>query len=78
MTTGLKEQKKILVVDDTPENIHVLAGILEDQYNVLIAANGEKALKIVSIVPDIDIILLDIMMPAMDGYEVCCKLKSDV
>ena len=77
MTAGLKEQKKILVVDDTPENIHVLAGILEDQYNVLIAASGEKALKIVSLVPDIDIILLDIMMPAMDGYEVCCKLKSD-
>ena len=77
MTAGLKEQKKILVVDDTPENIHVLAGILEDQYNVLIAASGEKALKIVSMVPDIDMILLDIMMPAMDGYEVCCKLKSD-
>lgn len=77
MTAGLNEQKKILVVDDIPENIHVLAGILEDQYNVLIAASGERALKIVSMVPDIDMILLDIMMPVMDGYEVCCKLKSD-
>ena len=77
MTSGLKEQQKILVVDDTPENIHVLVGILEDQYNVLIAASGEKALKIVSIVPDIDMILLDIMMPAMDGYEVCRILKSN-
>ena len=77
MTAGLKEQKKILVVDDTPENIHVLAGILEDQYNVLIAASGEKALKIVSMVPDIDMILLDIMMPDINGIEVCKILVND-
>jgi len=77
MTAGLKEQKKILVVDDTPENIHVLAGILEDQYDVLIAASGEKALKIVSMVPDIDMILLDIMMPELNGFDVCRELKHN-
>ena len=75
--TASTTQKKILVVDDTPENIHVLAGILEDQYEVLIAAGGQKALKIASMVPDIDMVLLDIMMPDMDGYEVCTRLKSD-
>jgi Response regulator containing a CheY-like receiver domain and an HD-GYP domain len=76
--TKFTKQKKVLVVDDTPENIHVLVGILEDKYDVSVAASGEKALKIVSMVPDIDLILLDIMMPEMDGYEVCTRLKADM
>jgi putative two-component system response regulator len=76
--TAFTKQQKILIVDDTPENIHVLVGILEDKYDVSVAANGEKALKIVSMVPDFDLILLDIMMPEMDGYEVCTRLKADM
>jgi len=75
--TIFAKQKKILVVDDTPENIYVLTGILKDEFDVSVASSGIKALKIVSIVPDIDLILLDIMMPDMDGYEVCSHLKAD-
>jgi putative two-component system response regulator len=75
--TAFAEQKKVLIVDDTPENIYILTDILNDQYDVSVATTGEKALKIVSMVPDIDLILLDIMMPELDGYEVCAKLKAD-
>ncbi len=75
--TVFAKQKKVLVVDDTPENIYVLMGILKDEFDVSVASNGEKALKIVSMVPDIDLILLDIMMPEIDGYEVCARLKAD-
>ena len=75
--TTFAGQKKILVVDDTPENILVLTGILKNEFDVLVSSGGEKALKILSRVPDIDLILLDIMMPDMDGYEVCARLKAD-
>lgn len=67
----------ILVVDDTPENIDVLDGLLSDEYKIKIAVNGEKALKIAEASPQPDLILLDIMMPGMDGYEVCEKLKAN-
>ena len=69
-------QSTVLVVDDTPTNIQLLNGILRQQYKVKAATNGEKALKIARIKPLPDIILLDIMMPEMDGYEVCRQLKS--
>jgi len=75
--TALTRQKKVLIVDDTPENIYVLMGILRDDFEVSVASSGEKALKILSMVPDIDLILLDIMMPDIDGYEVCARLKAD-
>ncbi len=66
----------ILVVDDTPANLRLLAGILADQgYIVQPAREGSQALSIVQGVP-IDLILLDIMMPGMNGYEVCSKLKD--
>jgi putative two-component system response regulator len=72
------EQTKLgtlLVVDDTPDNIDVLKGIFCEEYNVKVATNGEKALSIAeSALPDL--ILLDIMMPDMDGYEVCARLKQ--
>lgn len=70
------EKQSILVVDDTPENIDVLVGTLKDDYKVKAAINGEMALKISSSA-EIDMILLDIMMPGMDGYEVCRRLKED-
>lgn len=71
----MSDQFKILIVDDTPQNIDVLGEILKE-YKKFVALNGEKALKIAEAkLPDI--ILLDIMMPGMDGFEVCERLKSD-
>ncbi|MCL1939966.1 MAG: two-component system response regulator [Desulfovibrionaceae bacterium] len=67
----------ILVVDDTPDNITLLCSLLGDLYRNKIATSGEKALKIARAEPHPDLILLDIMMPEMDGYEVCRQLKAD-
>ena len=72
----VESKQTILVVDDTPENIDVLVGTLKDDYKVKAAINGEMALKIVRNSPP-DIILLDIMMPGIDGFEVCRCLKED-
>ena len=60
----------VLAVDDTPENLDVVKGILASDYMVKAAINGEMALKIIEKAPP-DLILLDIMMPGMSGYEVC-------
>jgi putative two-component system response regulator len=70
------DKQTILVVDDAPANIDVLSGILSNSYKIKAATNGPKALKIAFSTPP-DLILLDIMMPDMDGYEVCRKLKND-
>ncbi len=67
--------KSILVVDDTPANIDILMEILADKYDVSVATDGPSALE--SVAEDKpDLILLDVMMPGMDGYEVCSRLKS--
>ena len=66
----------VLIVDDVPTNIEVLAGALKDEYAIKVAISGRKALEIAGAFP-IDIILLDIMMPVMDGFETCRHLKSD-
>jgi sigma-B regulation protein RsbU (phosphoserine phosphatase) len=66
----------VLAVDDTPENLDVVKGILSTDYMVKAAINGQMALKIVEKAPP-DLILLDIMMPGMSGYEVCEQLKSN-
>lgn len=71
------EKKTILVVDDTPDNLSLMSGLLKDDYKVKVANNGEKALKIAATDPQPDLILLDIMMPGMDGYEVCQFLKRN-
>jgi len=68
--------KTILIVDDTPENIDVLNGLLSD-FKRKIATNGERALKIALNGNPPDLILLDIMMPGMDGFEVCERLRAD-
>jgi class 3 adenylate cyclase len=67
----------ILIVDDTPENVDVLAGILREYYQVKIALNGPKALRIAQSDPAPALILLDVMMPEMDGYEVCRQLQAN-
>ncbi len=70
-------QKSILIVDDTPINIGVITGALKDSYRTKVATNGEKALAIASGEDKPDLILLDVMMPVMDGYEVCQHLKAN-
>jgi len=72
-----EEQQKILVVDDERLNINVLVDLLKPDYKMMAAKNGEQALKAVRIANPPDLILLDIMMPEMDGYEVCRRLKAD-
>jgi sigma-B regulation protein RsbU (phosphoserine phosphatase) len=71
------EQKLILVVDDTPVNISVITGALKDTYRTKVATSGVKALAIAAADEKPDLILLDVMMPEMDGYEVCRRLKAD-
>lgn len=71
------KKSKVLIVDDTPENIQVLMGTLKDRYAIVAATNGERALKMASAEPRPDLVLLDIMMPGMDGFEVCRRLKQD-
>jgi CheY-like chemotaxis protein len=71
------QKATILVVDDTPDNLTIMSNLLEDKYKVKVANRGEKALKIARSDSQPDLILLDIMMPEMDGYEVCRQLKAD-
>ena len=71
------EKKTLLLVDDEPSNIQVVNSILKDFYKIRIATNGAKALDLVKVAPAPDLILLDVMMPGMDGYEVCTALKAD-
>lgn len=74
--TPVHEQQKILIVDDSPLNIQVLNEVLRVEYRTFFATSGRDALRVaVTVVPDL--ILLDIAMPEMDGYEVCRLLKND-
>ncbi len=70
------EKPTILVVDDTPENLSMMSFLLKDLYKVKVANQGQKALRIAASEPRPDLILLDIMMPEMDGYEVCRQLRQ--
>ncbi|WP_027467694.1 response regulator [Deefgea rivuli] len=72
-----KDKATILLVDDTPDNLTLMTGLLKPLYQTKAANNGEKALKIARSVPPPDLILLDIMMPGLSGYDVCQALKSD-
>jgi putative two-component system response regulator len=67
----------ILVVDDTPDNLALMAELLRDRYSVKVANNGERALRVAATEPQPDLILLDIMMPEMDGFEVARALQAD-
>jgi two-component system, sensor histidine kinase and response regulator len=72
-----EEKPTILVVDDTPEHLVIAVEFLRSEYRVKVARSGPEALKVASSVPHPDLVLLDIMMPGMDGYEVCRRLKAD-
>lgn len=66
----------LLLVDDTPANIDVLVGLLKDDYDLKVANRGAKALRLCESDATIDLVLLDIMMPELDGYEVCRQLRA--
>src|SRR3954454_2489506 len=72
----VNEKKVVLLVDDEPANIQIVNSILKDEYKIRVATNGAKALELVTATPPPDLILLDVVMPEMDGYEVCTRLKS--
>ena len=67
----------VLIVDDVPENIAALAALLKEDYRTKAATDGEKALELARSGSIVDLILLDVAMPGMDGYEVCRQLKGD-
>jgi phosphoserine phosphatase RsbU/P len=71
------QKKTVLLVDDAPQNIQVMNSILKDTYKVRIATSGAKALELANATPPPDLILLDVLMPEMDGYEVCARLKKN-
>ena len=67
----------VLVVDDSPDTLEILNELLRDRYKVRLASNGELALRLALQEPKPDAILLDIMMPGINGYEVCGRLKAE-
>ncbi|MBF0357236.1 MAG: fused response regulator/phosphatase [Magnetococcales bacterium] len=76
MSNSNTDKQTILVVDDTAENLDVLKGALLPDFKVRLAPNGKVALKAANVKPHPDLVLLDIMMPIMDGFEVCRRLKA--
>ena len=72
-----EKQGKILLVDDEPMNITMMTELLQDDYEVISESSGRYALKAAQETPDIDLILLDVQMPGMNGHEVCRELKGN-
>ena len=70
------QKPTILLVDDTPDNLALLSALLKDKYKLKIATNGVKALQVATAAPSPDLILLDVVMPEMDGHETCRRLKA--
>ena len=73
---GTNAQQTVLVVDDTKDNLTIIGELLEPHYRVRLALSGERALKVAQIAPVPDLILLDVMMPDMDGYAVLERLRA--
>jgi CheY-like chemotaxis protein len=74
---GTAQRKRILVVDDEPQNITVMREILKSDYTVIAAIDGARALAVAQSGSPPDLIMLDIMMPGIDGYEVLRRLRAD-
>lgn len=72
----VKSETRVLIVDDSPENLRILGEILKD-YQRSVALNGKKAIELAQSAVKPDIILLDVVMPEMDGFEVCRRLKEE-
>ena len=72
-----ESKARVLIVDDEKTNISILVDVLKKRYKLSIATNGEEALAIVQTGDKPDLILLDVMMPGMDGFEVCRRLKAE-
>ena len=68
---------RILVVDDTPDNLFLMSGLLEDRWRVALAPSGREALAVIQSSDPPDLVLLDIMMPDMDGYETMREIRKD-
>lgn len=77
MNTTSTDKPTILIVDDTPDNIMLLSRLLKEKYSTKVANNGATAVQVAAANPDIDLILLDVVMPGMDGYETCRQLKAN-
>ncbi len=77
MSSAPAKRPCLLLVDDTPANIQILVGLLQADYELKVATRGAQALKICEQTPQLDLILLDVMMPEMDGYEVCRALRAN-
>ncbi len=75
--TPITTKPTLLVADDTPDNIQIIHGILSDKYTIRAATSGTKALQLAATYPLPELILLDVMMPEMDGLETCRRLKAD-
>jgi diguanylate cyclase (GGDEF)-like protein len=74
--TAPQEVPTVLIVDDVPSNVKILADALRADYRIKVASNGQDALRAAQSDPIPDLIMLDVMMPGMDGYEVCRQLKQ--
>ena len=72
----IQEKPTVLVVDDAPDTLTLIAGLLKDAYRVKVSTDGEGAIRVATSGTPPDIILLDVMMPVMDGYEACRRLKE--
>ncbi|MBI3149128.1 MAG: two-component system response regulator [Betaproteobacteria bacterium] len=70
-------RQTVLIVDDTPDNVRLVASLLKELYQTRVATDGERALQLAAASPQPDLVLLDVEMPGMDGYEVCARLKAD-
>jgi putative two-component system response regulator len=77
MSASPDVRRTILIVDDTPDNITLLSALLKDRYHTKVANSGGAALHILRTLGTVDLILLDVMMPELDGYETCRRLKAD-
>jgi adenylate cyclase len=77
MTGNERKTQTVLIVDDAPDNLALMSSLLKDLYRTKVALNGDKALQIAVSQDPPDLILLDVMMPGIDGYEVCRRLKEN-
>ena len=77
MSSNAGHKPKVLIVDDKGFNISLLTSLLRDQYRLMVATSGREALRAAAVVPPPELILLDVLMPDIDGFEVCRQLKQD-